>query len=369
MAADDAKFMALALALAKRADPFPNPRVGAVLAKNGRVVGAGFHRGSGLPHAEIEAIRDAKRKTRNQPACRGATLYVTLEPCSHTAKRTPPCTGAIAKEGISRVVYAMKDPNPLVGGAAELRRRGIPASRVRHPAARRRAERMNCRYIAAIRKKPFVMIKMAVSADGKTATRTGDSKWISSAESRERVHRLRAEFDAVMVGSGTVRADDPQLTTRLVRGRSPWRVIVDHDLRIPLSSRVLRNRDGKTIIAAAEGARPRAGRMGARVLFCGRGRVDLRLLVRALGAMGIRRMLIEGGNELNAQALEAGIVDRIMLFVAPKLIGGRGALPVVGGNGAATVAGAIPLRLAKTARSGPDLVLVYDVLRRGKAGL
>jgi diaminohydroxyphosphoribosylaminopyrimidine deaminase/5-amino-6-(5-phosphoribosylamino)uracil reductase len=360
------RFMALALELAKKADPFPNPRVGAVLVRRNKIVGTGYHHRPGLPHAEIEAIRDAKRRAGNPHAARGATLYVTLEPCSHTAKRTPPCTGAIAREGIARVVYGMRDPNPLAGGLAELKRLGIAASCIRQPAARRRIEAVNRRYVSSVLKKPFVMIKMAMSADGRSATRTGDSRWISSEESRRRVHLLRSRFDAVMVGAGTVKADDPELTARLVRGRNPWRIIVDHDLCIPASARVLRNRDRKTIIAASENA-PRRRLLNALVMRCGRNEVDLGMLVRALGAMGMKKILIEGGSGLNARALEAGIVDRLTLFVAPKLLGGSAAIPVIGGAGVARVADAMPLKLVKAARSGPDLLLVYDVVPpRGK---
>lgn len=349
-------FMRRAFALASKADPFPNPRVGAVIVRGNRILGTGYHKRAGMPHAEIEAIRDAKRRTRNPSCCRGSTLYVTLEPCSHSAKRTPPCTRAIVREGITRVVYAMKDPNPLVSGAEELRKRGMA---VRGPTDQATAGALNRRYIKNISGKPFVMVKMAMSADGKTATRTGDSRWISSPRSREYVHRLRSGFDAVMVGVGTVKTDDPELTTRLVRGRNPWRVIVDHDLCIQASARVLRNRDGKTVIAAA-GSAPRR-KLNALVLRCGRDGVDLRLLMQALAAMGMKRILIEGGSELNAKALEAGIVDRLLLFVSPRIIGGRDAKPVFGGDGVARVDGAVPLTLIKSRKIGTDLMLVYDV--------
>jgi diaminohydroxyphosphoribosylaminopyrimidine deaminase/5-amino-6-(5-phosphoribosylamino)uracil reductase len=360
MEGEDKRFMLLALRLAKKSDPFPNPRVGAVLVRNERILGSGYHRKAGLPHAEIEAINDARR---HGAQVRGSTLYVTLEPCSHTAKRTPPCTRAIISNGIGRVVFAMEDPNPLVSGAQELRAHGI-ATKGR--VCRKEAAAMNKRYIRNVSTKPFVAVKMAMSADGKTATRTGDSKWISGAQSRRYVHRMRGSFDAVMVGAGTVLKDNPRLTTRIKGLPDPYRVIVDHDLCIPSTAKALRNRNGKTIIATSGKAPKNAMKsLGSRALIlpCGKDDVDLRLLVRALGAMGIHRILIEGGNELNAKAFEAGIVDRLYLFVAPKIIGGRDAKPVIGGKGVAKVADALQLGPARLRRFGPDLLLEYDVRR------
>lgn len=354
------RFMRRAFALAKKSDPFPNPKAGAVLVKGGKIIGEGWHRAAGRPHAEIEAIADAEKKA-GRGAAKGATLYVTLEPCSHTAKRTPPCTKAITAHGISRVIYAMGDPNPLVSGAKAIKDAQVE---VEGPADERAAMALNRRYVANLKRKPFVAIKMAMSADGKTATRTGDSKWISCGESRRRVHRMRAEFDAAMVGAGTVRKDDPELTSH-GRGRDPYRVIVDGRLSIPRSAKVLRMRDGKTIIAASDGA-PKAKEKKIRnalVLRCGKGRVDMRLLVQALSAMGVKRILIEGGAELNAEALGAGIVDEVYLFVAPKVVGGGGAKGVVGGEGAAKIADALPLKLKKTEKSGNDLLMTYRVIR------
>jgi len=351
------RFMALAFSLAKKADPFPNPKVGAVLVKGGRVIGRGYHKKAGMPHAEMEALADAERRGES---ARGTMLYVTLEPCSHTIKRTPPCTKAIIAAGIGRVAYAMKDPNPLVGGAEELHSHGIE---IAGPTDQRIGESLNRRYIKNISQKPFVMVKMAMSADGKTATRTGDSRWISCPESRKRVHRLRSGFDAVMVGIGTVIKDDPKLTARIRGGRDPYRVIVDGRLRIPMDSNVLRNPDGRTILATT-GKAPKAKLAKLRnVLVCGNSEVDMRELLLGLGAMGIRKVLIEGGSELNAKALEAGIVDRICLFVAPKIIGGRDAKPVFGGRGVEKVAGATPLRLRSAKKISADLMLVYDVMR------
>ncbi len=355
------KFMETAFRLAKKAEPYPNPRVGAVLVKNGKIIGRGYHKKAGMAHAEIEAIQKAKQKTGNPHAALGATLYVTLEPCSHTNKRTPPCTQAIISEGIGRVVFAMKDPNPLVDGASELRDAGIT---VTGPTDERAAKRINKRYLASMAKKPFVAIKMAMSADGKTATSAGDSKWISGKQARECVHRWRAQFDGVMVGAGTVKRDDPRLTAH-GKGNDPHRIIVDGRLGISPQAAVLENRDRKTIIATS-GAAP-AGKIplikNAQIVLCGDNDVDLKKLVHGLGAMGIKKILIEGGSELNARAIESGIVDEIYLFVAPKIIGGKKAKGVIGGKGIARITDAKRLRLKKTKMIGEDLLLVYQVSR------
>lgn len=302
--------MRLALRLARKADPFPNPRVGAVLVKDGVLLGVGYHKGPGLPHAEIAAIDDAKKRWKDPAIARGADLYVTLEPCSHTAKRTPPCTQAIIREGIRKVFFAMKDPNPLVSGARELRHAGI---KVAGPSMQKDAWAINRRYISNIRKMPQIAIKMAMSADGKTATRRGDSSWISSKDSRDMVHRMRAQSDALIVGAGTVIHDDPALTAH-GKGRDPWRVVVDGRLSIPPGSRVLRMKDGRTIVATCEKAevkRIAAMRKRAQVFVCGKDSVDLQMLVRGLSAMGMKKIIIEGGSELNMKALESGIVSRL----------------------------------------------------------
>ncbi len=360
------RFMKLALALAGKADPSPNPRVGAVLVKGGKVIGQGYHHKAGLPHAEIEAMRDATA-VYGAGVVRGATLYVTLEPCSHRLKRTPPCTDEIIRAGISKVVYGMRDPNPLVSGASALRKAGIA---VQGPAAAKEARAMNERYADSVGKRPFVAIKMAMSADGKTAPRGGESKHsISGPEAMRFVHRLRAEYDAVMVGAGTVRADDPRLTCRIAGGRDPLRVIVDGRLTTPPGSALLRNKDGKTFIATSEAAPAErvaeiATSTQAHVMVCSGGTVDLRQLVDALGAMGARKVLIEGGSELNAEALKAGIVDRLYLIVAPKIIGGRETKGVVGGEGIERMAQAIRLGEPKVSRLGQDVLLQYEIIRR-----
>lgn len=349
-------FMERALQLAKKANPFPNPRVGAVLVREGKIIGEGCHRKAGKPHAEIEAMNDAIKKGHS---VKGATLYVTLEPCSHKSKRTPPCTEAIAASGIRKVVFAMKDPNPLVSGAKILKRSGVA---VRGPVAQRKAEAINREYLELAGRKPFVAIKMAMSADGKSATRTGDSKWISCPESREFVHRLRAEYDAVMVGAGTVKRDNPRLTARIKGAKNPLRVIVDGRLSIPLNSRALRK---GTIIAVSEKAPKKrvleAVAKGAGVLVCGKEAVDIRELVTSLGLMGIRKILIEGGSGLNASALDAGVVERMYLFIAPRIIGGKDAKGIVGGLGAKTMKNAARAKKMSVRKSGKDILLILEL--------
>jgi diaminohydroxyphosphoribosylaminopyrimidine deaminase/5-amino-6-(5-phosphoribosylamino)uracil reductase len=260
----------------------------------------------------------------------------------------------------------MSDPNPLVSGAKELRERHVA---VIGPVCQKEAAALNRRYIRNASKKPFVAIKMAMSADGKTATRTGDSKWISCAHSRECVRRMRGDFGAVMVGAGTILKDNPRLTARTRGVPDPYRIIVDGGLCISTTAKVLGRDDGKTIIATSEKAKKQKIRslqscsqpgMRPLILVCGKSDVDLRVLVTALGAMGIRKILVEGGSELNARMLEAGIVDRIYLFVAPLLIGGRNARGVIGGVGPACVAAALRLKPARTRRIGQDLLLEYD---------
>jgi len=293
-------------------------------------------------------------------AAAGATLYVTLEPCSHKNKRTLPCTDAIISSGIRKVVFAMKDPNPLVGGEKKLGGAGV---KVVGPVAQKRATAINSRYVKNISEKPFVAIKMAMSADGKTATRTGDSRWITSKEARKHVHRMRGEFDAVMVGAKTVKVDDPRLTARVKGVHDPYRIVVDSDLCIPSNSRVLENSDGKTIMATTEKAPKKKIAKMENVFVCGKKKVDMQRLVLGLSAMGIKKILIEGGSELNASAMDAGIVDKLYIFVAPKIVGGRDAKGVIGGNGIEKMRDAKRLKNMKTRRFGEDLLLEFDVQR------
>jgi diaminohydroxyphosphoribosylaminopyrimidine deaminase/5-amino-6-(5-phosphoribosylamino)uracil reductase len=344
----------------------PNPAVGALVVSNGEVVGEGWHKKAGEPHAEVEALSAAGGKAR------GGTLYVTLEPCDHQG-RTPPCTRAIVAARVKRVVVGTRDPNRKVNGAGirRLRKEGIEVVEgVCEAEALRLIEGYAKRTITGL---PFVTLKSAVSLDGKISTRTGESQWISSERSLREVHRIRNRVDAVMVGSGTVLIDDPSLTTRLVPRprRDPARVIVDSLLRTPLKAKVF-NRESlaPTIVFTTTFALPEKIRAveerGATVIPVGQGerRVNLREAVKRLGEMGFGSLMIEGGPELAAGAIEAGLADRIILFVAPKLIGGLSAPGFVGGEGIERLADAWRLDGMKVKAIGPDLMIEAGVSRR-----
>lgn len=350
---------ALELALRARGRTSPNPMVGAVVVRGGRVVGEGYHRRAGGSHAEVAALREAGRLAR------GADIYVNLEPCSHQG-RTPPCTEAIIRAGIGRVFAAVKDPNPLVSGEGgrQLRRAGVS---VRFGLAAPEARRANESYLKYIRTGlPFVFVKSAISLDGKTATRTGDSRWITGGGAREKVHELRDGADAIMVGIGTVEADDPSLTTRLAAGKGsdPVRVIIDPLLRLPLSAKVLRRGSGAGVVVMTSRFAPpeRAERLraaGAELLVIeGEGkRIDMRQLVEILGKKGMTSVMIEGGSEVAASAFEAGIVDKVVYFIAPKIIGGREAPTAVGGKGITWLREAISLRDMKVSSLEGDFMV------------
>jgi diaminohydroxyphosphoribosylaminopyrimidine deaminase / 5-amino-6-(5-phosphoribosylamino)uracil reductase len=349
---DDERFMRLAVRLGRRGLGRSSSPVGAVVVAKGRVVGRGFHRRNGAPHAEVEALRQAGARSR------GATLYVTLEPCNHHG-RTPPCTDAVLAAGVRRVVYGQRDPNPRVrgGGAARLRRAGI---RVESGVGAAACAELIAAFATVSRTgRPLVALKLAVSLDGRIASRTGASRWITGAPARRAVHRLRDEYDAVMVGAGTVIADDPALTCRRRGGRDPLRVVVDGGLRVPLSARVLTNAaaPGTLLATTMHTGRKLATlrRRGVSVLVLpGRnGVLSLRRLLAHLAARGVTSVLIEGGATLAAAALRARVVDRLFVFVAPKLIGGDG-VPMLGPLGVTAMAGAVPVRVLGISRLGSD---------------
>lgn len=333
----------------------PNPPVGAVVVAGGKVVGRGYHHGPGRAHGEIEALRAAGQRSR------GATLYVTLEPCNHHG-RTPPCTEAILAAGVRRVVFGMSDPNPGVrgGGAARLRRRGVTViSGIESEAC---AE-LNAGFTSLVtRGRPLVTLKLAASLDGRIATGTGASRWITGAAARAVVHRLRDEHDAVLVGAGTVIADDPELTCRRRGGRDPLRVVLDGRLRIPLSARVVADRaaGGTLVVTAARGGRKltELRRRGVGLLSLpGRsGDVDVKLLLRRLAARGVATVLVEGGAGVAAAMLRAGVVDHALFFLAPKLIGGDG-VPMLGPLGVARLERAPALRIVRVSKVGADLLV------------
>lgn len=332
----DEAYMRCALELAERGTgrTSPNPMVGAVIVKAGRVVAEGYHRRAGGPHAEVMALKKAG------PKANGATLYLNLEPCGHLDKRTPPCAPLIIKSRIKRVVISMRDPNPKVSGKgiAVLRRAG---RQVIEGVLKHEALRLNEGYVKFITTgKPFVISKAAMSLDGKIASSKGSTTWITGTEARWEAHRLRDRSDAILVGINTVITDDPRLTTRLpgAKGRDARRVVVDSTLKIPLTARLLVEKsNAKTIIATTRRAHPNKIRAledaGSTVCIIKdeAGRVSLPELMTELGRMGVTRLLIEGGSELNTAAFRSGIVDKIIWFVAPRLIGRKDALAVLEG--------------------------------------
>jgi diaminohydroxyphosphoribosylaminopyrimidine deaminase/5-amino-6-(5-phosphoribosylamino)uracil reductase len=385
---DDELYMKRALRLAAKAlnRTSPNPMVGAVMVRDDMIISEDFHRKPGTPHAEALAIEKAGGKSK------GSTLYVNLEPCCHTGKRTPPCTRAIVDSGIREVVIGMMDPNPKVSGKGilELRKAGLE---VRSGILREKAERLNETYIKYITtEKPFVILKIAMTLDGKIATPEGQSKWITSGEARKLVHRLRSSVDAVLSAIGTVKADDPEFTARIRGGRSPIRIIIDPDLEISLHSKVLQV-PPKTIIITKKfhglqfnnpslppfnspltkgGYRGvREGQVGLsneekKKILSDKGieiieyegeKADLKWLMKRLGEREITSVLIEAGSSLNAYALEEDIVDKVMFFIAPKIIGGRESFPAVGGRSFRRLEEPHLLKDVKVKQVGQDILI------------
>jgi len=367
----DLRFMRKALALARRmlGRTSPNPAVGCVIVRGGRIVGQGATAAGGRPHAEAVALARAGARAR------GATAYVSLEPCAHQG-RTAPCAHALVDAGIRRVVAGCVDPYPPVRGrgVAILRAAGVE---VTSGVLEDECRRLNAGFITRVtRGRPFATLKLALSLDGRIAAASGDSQWISSPASRALVHRWRREADAVMVGAGTVIADNPRLTCRMAGGRDPVRVIVDGRLRCSPRARVFVERSvapALLVTTAANVARARRRYGGARVEVIGcpprgaeRGsEIDLRALMRELGRRGWCNVLVEGGARLAGSALAAGVVDRVAFFVAPIVIGAG--TPAVEGLGFARVRDAIALDDLKVRRLGGDLLMEADVATRRRA--
>jgi diaminohydroxyphosphoribosylaminopyrimidine deaminase/5-amino-6-(5-phosphoribosylamino)uracil reductase len=357
----DQEFMRRALELAAlgRGKTSPNPLVGAVVVKDGVIVGEGYHKKAGTPHAEVIALQEAGARAK------GADLYVNLEPCCHYG-RTPPCTKAIIEAGVKRVVVACEDPNLLVAGKGIeiLRQAGIAVEVGVLEEEARRLNEVFFKFITT--RRPFVTLKVAMSLDGKIATFAGDSKWITGEQARCYAHQMRAEHDAVMVGIGTVLTDDPLLTVRLPgESKQPWRLIVDSRLRIPLESRIaLTSGKFPTIVATVQhqGSREKKKLLEERgievwELPADRGRVDLNALLEELGRKEITSVLLEGGATLNASALEAGVVDKFVIFVAPKIIGGSRAPGPIGGLGVERIEDAWLVSNLEFSRVGEDLMI------------
>lgn len=361
----DEAYVERALALAERGRGLvsPNPMVGAVVVADGRLVGEGHHEGPGQPHAEVVALRDAGE------AANGATLYVTLEPCNHQG-RTGPCADAIVEAGITRVVASARDPNPIVDGRGfdALRAAGVEVVEGVH---REEAERLNEAFAKHVRTGlPFVVWKMAASLDGKVASRDGTSRWITGEAARADVHRLRAAADAILVGAGTVLADDPSLTVRIpgYRGRPPLRVLVDAHGRVPARGDLFTD-DAPTLVAtthlAPEERRREWETAGAEIAVyeAEGGGVPLGRLMEDLGKRDVQGVLLEGGPTLAWSAVEEGVVDKVVVYLAPRLIGGTEAPTVLGGRGFAPIASALRLRIREFDRVGEDLKVEADVHR------
>jgi diaminohydroxyphosphoribosylaminopyrimidine deaminase/5-amino-6-(5-phosphoribosylamino)uracil reductase len=369
----DRDFMARAIELAKKGIGAvnPNPLVGAVIVKNGRIIGEGFHERYGELHAERNALKNLTESAE------GATMYVTLEPCCHHG-RQPPCTDAIIENGISRVVIGSRDPNPLVSGkgARILREKGIT---VEEDFMREECDALNSVFFHYITTKtPYVAAKYAMTADGKIAAVSGESKWITSEESRNRVQVMRYTFSAIMAGIGTVMTDDPMLNVRIPGKRSPIRIICDSRLRISPDSKIVRtSKEFKTIIAciyteedflkdtAIRKKKEEIEGFGAEVLSVPEktGHICLKELMRLLGEKNIDSVLIEGGGELNFSAFEEGIVNEAEIFIAPKIFGGRSSKTPVEGDGVMYPSEAFMMELTGTELIGGDILLRYKVLK------
>ena len=359
----DERFMWMALDLARQGRGLtnPNPMVGVVVVKDGEVVGTGYHKVAGGHHAEVVALEKAGEKAV------GATLYTNLEPCCHTGK-TPPCVEAIINSGVSRVVVAMTDPNPVVNGKgiSYLTERGI---KVKVGILQEKAEQLNEIFVKYITtKEPFVIVKAAMSMDGKIATRTGKSRWITGEKSRQTTHRLRSRADGIMVGIKTVLEDDPALTTRLEdesENRDPIRIIVDSKARLPLNARVI-NVDSRVpvIVAVTENAPAekcealRDKGIEVLALPSENQRVSLKALVKELGAREMSCLLVEGGGILNYSLLEEGLVDKLYLFIAPILCGGDTAPTPFGGEGIDDLKDAWNVSNVQLKQYGDDMLLI-----------
>jgi diaminohydroxyphosphoribosylaminopyrimidine deaminase / 5-amino-6-(5-phosphoribosylamino)uracil reductase len=357
----DSKFMQRALTLARRGlgRTSPNPLVGCVIVKRGKVIAEGWHKGFGFDHAEVDALRKAGSRAR------GASLYVTLEPCSHWGK-TPPCVKAILDAGVKRVVVAMKDPNPVNNGRS-LQALGAKGVQVTGGVCEGEAQAMNAPFTKFITKKmPYVIAKTAQTLDGKIATSTGDSKWISSLEERLASRKRRNEFDAIMVGINTVLLDDPRLNAPAKRLR---KIIVDSRLRIPQNARLLKGtQPGQVIIAttqrAPKGKLTRLRQAGADIIICPSlaGKVDLKRLFKELAKRKIASILIEGGAAVVGAAMKAGLVDKYRVYIAAKVLGDSEARSSIVGLNILKVAKAKKFSIETIERIGPDVFMELKVV-------
>ena len=356
---NDIRYMKLALDLAKSAQgkTNPNPLVGAVIVKDGCIVGTGLHRKAGEPHAEVHAFNMAGEHAK------GATLYVTLEPCSHYGK-TPPCAELVKNSGVTRVVVAMQDPNPAVAGRGIrlLEEQGID---VEVGLLEEEAKRLNERFIHnMLTERPFVISKFAMTLDGKIATYTGHSQWITGEAAREHVHEVRDQVDAILVGVNTVKADNPRLTTRLTErvGKNPIRIIVDRQLSTPLDANVCNVTDARTILVTSiqnETLTQPYLTQGVECIYVAehQAQLDLEDALKQLYKLGITDILVEGGASIHAAFLRAGLIDKVNAYIAPKLLGGQGSLSTFTGTDVETVDEALQLSFDYVQKLGDDILV------------
>lgn len=356
---NDKEFMGLALSLAEKArgKTLPNPMVGAVVVKNGRIAGRGYHKGPGSDHAEVVAIKKAGARTK------GATIYVTLEPCCYTS-RTGPCTESIKAAGIKKIVYACRDLNPLVNGkgAAALRRAGI---KVENGLMKNEAVRLNEVYFNIVEKKrPFVTLKIAQTIDGRIATMSGDSKWITGKDARTFAHKLRSENEAVLVGTGTVKADNPSLTTRFLKGNDPYRIVISESMEFPRSCKLIaNNKDYKTIIATTKRSLARYSKNKKtngltfwEIKKSGKNKLNLDDLLQKAYAFGIHSILVEGGSQMATSFLKAKLVDKLVVITAPLFLGSG--LNSIGNLEIGAIKNAIKLKNYSRFQCGEDEVFI-----------
>lgn len=358
----DIKYMQRAINLAERGRGWtsPNPLVGCVIVKNGKIIAEGYHEKIGGWHAERNAILNSDADIT------GATVYVTLEPCCHHG-RTPPCSNLLIERGIKKVFIGSRDPNPLVSGkgAKQLRTAGVE---VVEDFMREECDKLNPIFFHYIQtKRPYVLLKYAMTADGKIATSTGESKWITGETARAKVQETRHQYSAIMVGVETVLADNPMLNSRMPNARQPIRVVCDSQLRTPLDCQLVQTaNEYRTVIATVcedlqkiEQYRP----LGVEMLVCKakNKRVDLEDLLQKLGEMQIDSLLIEGGSSLNFSALESGVVNRVHCYIAPKLVGGKQAKTPIGGEGIVDLSRAVKLKLVSMEMVGEDILIDYEV--------
>ncbi len=354
------KYMLRAIELARLGEGYtnPNPMVGAVIVKNGKIIGEGYHKRCGDLHAERNAFKNLTESAE------GADIYVTLEPCCHHG-RTPPCTEAIIDNKIARVFIGSRDPNPKVSGkgAELLREHGIE---VYEDICREACDELNPVFFHYItQKRPYVVMKYAMTSDGKIATRSGKSKWITGNDAREHTHRLRGRYAAILCGIGTVLSDDPMLNARIEHAHQPLRIVLDSKLRIPLESQLIRTAKGfPTLIVCAEESEKKKllEQKGASVLCLpgDNGKPDLTALLNELGKREIDSIFVEGGGEVHESFIRNGLVDHICCYIAPKIFGGSSAKGPVGGIGIDDPSEALILKNRKITVLGDDLLLEYD---------